>query len=84
MLGYGSLIYYADPVTGKPQTPPAGQIENPNPVAGNEQLVHAGRIRQRKARCRGSYVNCADDSQPGVKPLKTYLRGPSLQGVQGW
>src|ERR1700730_4191516 len=74
MLGYGSLIYYADPVTGKPQTPPPGQIENPNPVAGTNNWYTQDGYGNAKLAAGGSYVNCADDSQPGVKPLKTYLR----------
>jgi phospholipase C len=74
MLGYGSLIYYADPVTGKPQTPPPGQIENPNPVAGTNNWYTQDGYGNAKLAAGGSYVNCADDGQPGVKPLKTYLR----------
>jgi phospholipase C len=74
MLGYGSLIYYADPVTGKPQTPPAGQIENPNPVAGTNNWYTQDGYGNATLAAGGSYVNCADDSQPGVKPLKSYLR----------
>jgi len=74
MLGYGSLIYYADPVTGKPKTPPAGQIENPNPVSGTNNWYTQDGYGNAALAAGGSYVNCADDSQPGVKPLKTYLR----------
>jgi phospholipase C len=74
MLGYGSLIYYADPVTGKPQTPPPGQIENPNPVAGTNNWYTQDGYGNAKLAAGGSYVNCADDGQPGVKALKTYLR----------
>jgi phospholipase C len=74
MLGYGSLIYYADPATGKPKTPPAAQIENPNPVAGTNNWYTEDGYGDARTGNGGSYVNCADDSQPGVKPLKTYLR----------
>ena len=74
MLGYGSLIYYADPVTGKPQMPPPGQIENPNPVAGTNNWYTQDGYGNAKLAAGGSYVNCADESQPGVLPLKTYLR----------
>jgi phospholipase C len=74
MLGFGSLIYYADPTTGKPKTPPAGQIENPNPVAGTNNWYTQDGYGDLKLAAGGSYVNCADDSQPGVKPIKTYLR----------
>jgi phospholipase C len=75
MLGYGSLIYYADPTTGKPKTPPAAQIENPNPIAGTNNWYTEDGYGDAKTGNGGSYVNCADDSQPGVKPIKTYLRG---------
>src|SRR5882762_2249076 len=74
MLGYGSLIYYADPTTGKPQTPPPGQIENPNPVAGTNNWYTQDGYGNATLGAGGSYVSCADDSQPGVKPIKTYLR----------
>src|SRR6202043_206698 len=33
MIGYAGSLYYADP-NGDPTTPPANQIENPNPVPG--------------------------------------------------
>src|SRR5262249_38745462 len=67
MLGYGSLIYYADS-SGKPKVPAATQIENPNPLAGtNNWYVQDGYSG-------GSYVNCADENQPGVKSIKSYLR----------
>jgi phospholipase C len=67
MLGYGSLIYYAD-ATGKPKAPPAAQVENPNPLAGtNNWYIQDGYAG-------GSYVNCADESQPGVKSIRGYLR----------
>ena len=74
MLGYGSLIYYADPATGKPQTPPAGQIENPNPAAGTNNWYTQDGYGNAATGGGGSYVNCADETQPGVKPIKTYLR----------
>jgi phospholipase C len=74
MLGFGSLVYYADPTTGQPKTPPAGQIENPNPQAGTNNWYTQDGYGNAKLAGGGSYVNCADDSQPGVKPLKTYLR----------
>jgi phospholipase C len=74
MLGYGSLIYYADSSTGKPMTPPTGQIENPNPVAGTNNWYTQDGYGNATTGGGGSYVNCADETQPGVKPIKTYLR----------
>jgi phospholipase C len=67
MLGYGSPIYYAD-AAGKPKAPPAAQVENPNPLGStNNWYIEDGYAG-------GSYVNCADESQPGVKSIKSYLR----------
>jgi phospholipase C len=73
MLGYGSLIYYADG-SGKAATPPAGQIENPNPAQGTNNWYTQDGYGSTATGGGGSYVNCADESQPGVKPIKTYLR----------
>jgi len=66
-FGYGDLVYYANP-DGTPAVPPSNQIENPDPQAGTNnwytQDGYGG----------GSYVNCADETQPGVKAVKDYLR----------
>ncbi|MDD5274019.1 MAG: alkaline phosphatase family protein [Methylovulum sp.] len=49
-------------------TPPANQIENPNPQAGTDNFYtqdgYAG----------GSYVNCSDAKQPGVKSILHILK----------
>jgi phospholipase C len=67
MLGFGDLIYYAD-ANGEPATPPANQIENPNAQAGtNNWYVQDGYGG-------GSYVNCADDTQPGIAAVQGYLK----------
>ena len=67
MLGFGDLIYYADG-NGNPITPPANQIENPDAQPGtNNWYVQDGYGG-------GSYVNCADDKQPGIAAVKTYLK----------
>lgn len=67
MLGYGDLIYYAD-ANGNPATPPSNQIENPNSQPGtNNWWVQDGYGG-------GSYVNCADNTQPGVKSVRQYLK----------
>jgi phospholipase C len=74
MLGYGSPLYYADPVTGEPQRPPEAQIENPDPVPGTNNWYTEDGYGDIRTGHGGSYVNCADESQPGVKPIKAYLR----------
>jgi len=75
MLGYGSLIYYAD-AAGNPATPPSGQIENPNPQAGTNNWYTEDGYGYAAAPYNlngGSYVNCADSTQPGVAPVVDYL-----------
>ncbi len=66
MLGSGDAIWFSDG-KGAPATPPANQIENPDPFPGTnndyKQDGYAG----------GSYVACADAAQPGVKPILDYL-----------
>lgn len=67
MLGFGDLIYYAD-ANGEPAVPPSNQIENPDAQPGtNNWYVQDGYGG-------GSYVNCADDTQPGVAAVKDYLK----------
>jgi phospholipase C len=66
MLGFGDLLYYSD-AQGNPATPPAKQIENPNPVAGKNNSYTTDGYKS------GSYVNCADDAQPGVHAITSYL-----------
>ncbi|GLQ50829.1 alkaline phosphatase family protein [Dyella flava] len=67
MLGFGDAIYYAD-ANGNPAVPPSNQIENPNSQSGtNNWWVQDGYSG-------GSYVNCADDTQPGVAAVRSYLK----------
>jgi acid phosphatase len=63
---------------GNPATPPSGfsfngvstsQIEDPNPQAGLSNPNWPTEDGYRG----GSYVNCADPTQPGVKPIRDYL-----------
>lgn len=76
MLGFGSPIYYAD-AQGHPALPPSNQIENPNAQAGtNNWYVQDGYGG-------GSYVNCADDTQPGVGPVKSYLKSLPYRTFRG-
>lgn len=76
MLGYGNPIFYAD-ANGNPAVPPTNQIENPNSQAGtNNWWVQDGYSG-------GSYVNCADDTQPGVASVKGYLKTLPYQTFKG-
>ena len=66
-LGTGLGIYYTDG-NGNIATPPSNQIENPTPQAGTTNWY------TQDGYSGGSYVNCSDDSQPGVKPIHQYLK----------
>jgi len=67
MLGAGDMIWYAD-AAGAPAVPPADEIENPDPQPGTNNYYaqdgYAG----------GSYVQCADRTQPGVRAITAYLQ----------
>ncbi|MDO9106267.1 MAG: alkaline phosphatase family protein [Methylovulum sp.] len=49
-------------------TPPANQIENPNPQIGTENFYTQDGYQG------GSYVNCSDAKQPGVKSILNFLK----------
>jgi phospholipase C len=74
----GDAAFYN--LDGQPMTPPTSfiyqgvqtsQVENPNPQPGlsNPNWYTEDGYRG------GSYVNCADPGQPGVKPIRDYLSG---------
>lgn len=60
-----AAVYKLD---GKLAVPPANQIEDPNPTPRTENFY------LRDGYAGGSYVNCADASQPGVAPILVELR----------
>jgi phospholipase C len=65
-VGTGLAIYYTNGA-GKIETPPAEQIENPNPQGEtNNWWVQDGYSG-------GSYTNCSDETQPGVAEVTAYL-----------
>jgi len=66
MLGTGDMIWYSDG-NGHAAVPPTNQIENPNPQAGTNNYY------TQDGYSGGSYVACADASQPGVGPILDYL-----------
>ncbi|MFA5984261.1 MAG: alkaline phosphatase family protein [Methylococcaceae bacterium] len=53
---------------GQLATPPLNQIENPNRQTGTENFYSQDGFSG------GSYVNCSDPSQPGVKPILELLK----------
>jgi len=75
-IGYGGAMFYAA-ADGSPAIPPINQIENPDPMPGTDnwytQDGYAG----------GSYVNCADTSQPGVKAIRDYLNALPYRPFRG-
>jgi phospholipase C len=62
MLGTGDAGFWSDG-QGNPITPPTSQIANPNPASGTVNRYTVD----------GNFSACADVSQPGVKPIVTYL-----------
>ncbi|HEX4570839.1 MAG TPA: alkaline phosphatase family protein, partial [Dongiaceae bacterium] len=66
MLGTGDMVWYSDG-KGHAAVPPNNQIENPNPQAGTNNYY------TQDGYSGGSYVACADPSQPGVGPILDYL-----------
>jgi len=54
-------------VNGSLATPPANQIENPNPQSGTNNFF------TQDGYSGGSYVNCSDATQPGVAPIAALL-----------
>jgi phospholipase C len=84
MLGHADMIWFSD---GKgnakvpPSNPASGQlneIENPNPAAGTNNWYsedgYGGGSFGSPAYGGGSYTDCSDEKQPGVAPIKTYLK----------
>ncbi len=65
-FGYGGTIFWANP-DGSPGTPPSNQIENPDPQSGTNNFY------TEDGYSGGSYVDCADSTQPGVASVMNYL-----------
>jgi phospholipase C len=65
-LATGDVAVYN--TNGTLAVPPANQIENPNPQAGTANFY------ARDGYSGGSYVNCSDESQPGVAVIRDRLR----------
>ena len=70
--GFGDALYYSDG-KGNAATPPAGQIENPNPRSGTNNVYTEDGYGSTNTGNGGSYSDCADPTQPGVKPVLDYL-----------
>jgi phospholipase C len=82
MLGYGSLVFYAN-AKGKPATPPPGQIENPNPQPGTNNYYTQDGYGSTTTNGGGSYVNCSDRNLPGIGPVQDFLDSLPYQVFKG-
>ena len=71
-FGFADSIWYSDG-NGNALTPPAAQIENPNPQPGTNNWYDSDGYGASNGTGGGSYVNCADLSQPGVPAIVNYL-----------
>jgi phospholipase C len=72
MLGTGDAIFWSDntgnPATdkGNPTKPPS-HIANPDPLLGTNDVYTVDLFFD------GNFTECADPSQPGIKPIRDYL-----------
>jgi phospholipase C len=71
-FGFADSIWYSDG-NGNALTPPKHEIENPNPRPGTNNWYDADGYGEGNGTGGGSYVNCADLSQPGVPAIVNYL-----------
>jgi len=71
-FGFADSIWYSDG-NGNALAPPSQQVENPNPQPGTNNWYDADGYGGAGGSGGGSYVNCADLSQPGVPAITNYL-----------
>jgi acid phosphatase len=72
-LGTGFAASYQD-ANGNAATPPAGEIENPNPKPGtNNNYTQDGYGSSTVADTGGSYSECANPAAPGVSAIDAFL-----------
>jgi phospholipase C len=75
MLGYADALWY-DPSSAPqylPTTPWAAVVENPNPQPNTNNVY------TNDSYTGGSYSNCSDPTQPGVRPIREYLDSISVR-----
>ena len=66
MLGSGDAIFWSDG-HGNPTMPPS-HIANPDPLPGSDNQYTVD------INFDGNFTACADPSQPGIKPIRDYLK----------
>jgi phospholipase C len=71
-FGFADSIWYSDG-NGNALTPPKHEIENPDPKPGTNNWYDSDGYGEGNGTGGGSYVNCADLSQPGVPAIVNYL-----------
>lgn len=69
-LATGDVAVYNN--AGALATPPANQIENPNPLTGTDNFY------TQDGYSGGSYVNCSDANQPGVASILNILNHKNI------
>jgi phospholipase C len=72
LFGYADDIFYSDG-QGHADTPPAHEIENPNPQPGTNNWYTSDGYGGSGGTGGGSYSNCGDASAPGVSEVTSYL-----------
>jgi phospholipase C len=72
VLGFAFPVFYQD-ANGNPATPPTNQIENPTPQPGTDNYY------TQDGYSGGTYTNCSDHNQPGVRGIVTYLSALSYK-----
>ena len=72
--GFADALWYSDG-QGNAAKPPDGQIENPNPQKGTNNVYIEDGYGDTTTGNGGSYSACADPSNPGVDQVVDYLRG---------
>ena len=65
-LGTGDVAYFTN-AAGNAAPPFPSQVENPDPQPGTNNFY------KQDGYAGGSYVNCADPTQPGVAEIQSYL-----------
>jgi phospholipase C len=66
MMGTGDAIFWSDG-QGNPTVPPS-HIANPNPLPGTDDVYTVDLLFD------GNFAECADPTQPGIKPIRDYLQ----------
>jgi phospholipase C len=72
MLGTGDAAFYQD-TSGNATAPPQGQIENPDAQPGTNNFYTQDGYGKGGTTNGGSYSDCSDHSQPGVKGVFRFL-----------